>query len=172
MASMLKSKVLSPARRTAHLGPPHSAHSWPKEHFPPTDMPPCHTPGLCQCCSRPGMLFPAFPTSLSRPLLCSAAASQGTLALSPAPPLITLMYVRVSASLYSQPLAQHLVPSRCSISACFRHGCLNTECAQRMQTPGAFSRSHPTFRRRLRHGRNSEGWGREARHFTLCTPHL
>lgn len=67
LASRFKSKVLSPAGRRAHLGPPHSTHSWPTGYFPPTDVPLCHTSGLCQCWSRPGMLFPALPTNLSRP---------------------------------------------------------------------------------------------------------
>lgn len=39
---------------------------------------------------------------------------------------ITLTYVRVSASPYSQPLARHPAPSRCSISARFRHRCPDT----------------------------------------------
>lgn len=61
LASMFKSKVLSPARRTAHLGPPLSAHSWPRSISLPWM---CHQPHLR---ALPAWKYPTFPTSLSRP---------------------------------------------------------------------------------------------------------
>lgn len=152
LASMFKSKVLSPAQTTAHLGPPLSAHSWPRSISLPWT---CHLPHLRALpMLLPAWKYPTFPTSLSRPLLCSVAASQGTLALPATPP----SPLRMSDSLHlciPSPWHNTWGPvRRCSISACFRHGCLNTDSEQRIQTLGAFSSSCPTFCRRPHRVRN------------------
>lgn len=141
-----------------------------QEHFPPTDVPPCHTSGLSQCRSWPAMLFLPSPPAQGDPF----SAQQ----LSPGEPqrfhqLPCHPYVCQSLCISVFPaLGTTLAPSRCSVSARFKHGCLNAECIQEMQARGASSRSCPTFWQKAPLSKEPRGLGREARPFTLCTPHL